>query len=585
MKTKLLIISILAGFLSSCGFFGGDAPSLTLIPYKSADKWGYIDREGKILINPQFNTANVFVDGIALVANAESKYGYIGVDGKYKINPTYKSATFFSEGLACVVPENGKPQFIDESGNVKFTVNEGKWCGIFKDGLARVVSETKDGNKYGYLDKEGKMKINAQFDAAMPFSEGLAAVASKNKETGETKWGYIDDKGSIVISYQFKNLNAENGFSEGLALVNDGKKFGFIDKVGKYIINPQFDGATSFKNGFALIQQGSMVGYIDKEGKIVINPQFSDASYFSGSMAKAASSDRKYGYIDKEGKFIINPQFESGTDFFGDIAFVENADKWGIIDKKGKYLVNPQFDRLNVDFESYKNDFVESDYFDVALVVDNFLDGTDNKNFRKLSGETTLAELRISYPGISINDYSWMAYANDNTELNDYSYLSSSQFTFSESPSLGKKPVYKTYQEYDYWKSKYITKQRVDHYENIPNDNAPLQSVTFYFNLKNGKANQKSDLIFKAIIDGFTSKASVASSGSSNVFENANMRIVVGGSGMGKGSVASYTITFIKADGTSSINGSEEEEAAHLAAMAQAAADSIAIVMAAKQYK
>lgn len=43
-------------------------------------------------------------------------------------------------------------------------------------------------NKYGYIDKTGKIVINYQFDGAGRFSEGLARVKIDNK------WGYIDLK-------------------------------------------------------------------------------------------------------------------------------------------------------------------------------------------------------------------------------------------------------------------------------------------------------------------------------------------------------------------------------------------------------
>ena len=46
-------------------------------------------------------------------------------------------------------------------------------------------------------------------------------------------------------------------------------KDGFIDKTGKYVINPQFDIAFDFSEGLAGIWIGGKRGYIDKTGKIV----------------------------------------------------------------------------------------------------------------------------------------------------------------------------------------------------------------------------------------------------------------------------------------------------------------------------
>ena len=50
----------------------------------------------------------------------------------------------------------------------------------------------KVGEKFGYIDKAGKIVINPQFDDAYNFFEGLASVGV------EDKWGYIDQTGRYV---------------------------------------------------------------------------------------------------------------------------------------------------------------------------------------------------------------------------------------------------------------------------------------------------------------------------------------------------------------------------------------------------
>ena len=49
-------------------------------------------------------------------------------------------------------------------------------------------------------------------------------------------------------------------FSEGLAAVKMGR-WGFVDKTGKVVINPQFDDAGSFSDGLAVIKLGGQFGY------------------------------------------------------------------------------------------------------------------------------------------------------------------------------------------------------------------------------------------------------------------------------------------------------------------------------------
>src|SRR5882757_9056197 len=59
------------------------------------------------------------------------------------------------------------------------------------------------------------------------------------------------------------------------------------DQTGRVVINPQFDEADSFSDGLAAVGVGGKFGYIDKQGKFVITPPFeiADLFPFSGGLA------------------------------------------------------------------------------------------------------------------------------------------------------------------------------------------------------------------------------------------------------------------------------------------------------------
>ena len=88
----------------------------------------------------------------------------------------------------------------------------------------------------------GKYTINPQFQQALSFSDGLAAVMQ------DDRWGYVDTTGNFSISPQFDKAY---GFVNGIALVGFGDlgsiKWGFIDKTGKLLLNPTFDDAWFFQ--------------------------------------------------------------------------------------------------------------------------------------------------------------------------------------------------------------------------------------------------------------------------------------------------------------------------------------------------
>jgi hypothetical protein len=74
-------------------------------------------------------------------------------------------------------------------------------------------------------------------------SQSTPEIPMKKKTCGDlwpvkkdNKWGYIDKTGRLIIPFQFDTADY---FSEGLAAVGIGEKTGYIDKTGKFVVPPQ----------------------------------------------------------------------------------------------------------------------------------------------------------------------------------------------------------------------------------------------------------------------------------------------------------------------------------------------------------
>ena len=78
------------------------------------------------------------------------------------------------------------------------------------------------------------------------------------------------------MKYNTINQVSVDRMRYGLAKVKIGGKWGYIDKTGKYVVNPQFDEVWSFSEGLAGVIIGdwktSKWGYIDKTGKYIWEP-------------------------------------------------------------------------------------------------------------------------------------------------------------------------------------------------------------------------------------------------------------------------------------------------------------------------
>jgi hypothetical protein len=473
---KSLVICSLFVFCISCTkIFQED---LKLIPVKSGEKWGYINKKGDYVINPQFVDADFFVDGLARVISSDWKTGYISENGEYKIPAKYKNGTSFSDGLAFVVSDGDYPACIDKSGEIKFQLKQAKIAFGFSEGLAVFVNSDE---KFGFVDKTGKVVLSPQFESIYPFSEGLAAVKQKDK------WGFIDKTGKMVINPQFEDILP---FSEGKAAFYDGKQWGFIDKTGKYVINPQFEGVGLFSEGMAVVMSGKECGYITENGKTKITPQFDDAANFRCGLA-LIKQDGKYGFIDKTGKLVIYPQFDISGSFIDGIAFVKIADKWGIVNKKGEYIVNLQFDNIITDRSIYflagfSYDFVISDYYNAIEFINKFFEKAGDNSFDGFTALSTLQSIvdnAIYGDEIEAND-EYSAFCLNTQKMNSEISIDKTWFHFTN-------PIYEKVKTSDSWEYRTETSKNYKFAANI-------SAIEYQFNLS-GNASDKGSSIASAL--------------------------------------------------------------------------------------
>ncbi|MDD3686500.1 MAG: WG repeat-containing protein [Bacteroidales bacterium] len=345
------------------------------------NKLGYINPQGKIVIEPTFLSAGSFTEGLAPV-RINGKYGYINEKGLFKIDPIYDFATNFNNNIS-IVYLDGSPFYIDTLGNKLFDVNF-PYIGQFQNGIAPVQSYS---GKIGFIDKKGELFIDTVFTRVQSFIDGLAVVEGLNhqpysdEENGITKnieIGVIDTLGKFIIPY---GLYSEiSDISEGYFTIEiDAEPWdtidhytsrtGFVDKSGKLVFsmdsknNCRIRGqihcglAVVFLYQYWLPQKEwldydldkSYNGYINVEGEIVINDTTIDyAQDFNDNRAIVKDKDDNYFIIDTNGNKISKDKFSRIIDyeFNNGVSFVEKNKKYGLIDTTGKYLIKPKFEEI-----------------------------------------------------------------------------------------------------------------------------------------------------------------------------------------------------------------------------------------------
>jgi len=356
-----------------------------LFRIKVAGKWGFINKAGQVIVTPAFNEVKAFSEGLAAVRDQNGKVGYIDTHGKIVVQAIFDEADpFHSEKAGVKIGR--KWGFINKAGQVIISP-QFEYVGAFSEERAPV----KNGS-WSFLDQSGKLISLNKFIEFANFSEGVAVIIAREKNTYKTN--LIDRDGKIIADLSNFGIFTYEGFKDKLLPVykkstpssfqlpilssNDSGLVGFINVEGRiaipldysvasdfqgclapvkirhgkwglintrnqFVISPLYDTEFRFSEGLAAVKTSQGSGFIDRFGKMIIEPRFSYASKFSeGLAAVQVQEGGKWGFIDHTGKFVIPPQFDKQPySFVNGLSAINTGSKLGYINKVGQYVWSP----------------------------------------------------------------------------------------------------------------------------------------------------------------------------------------------------------------------------------------------------
>lgn len=291
--------------------------------------YGYMDLDGHIICPPVWMSGTCFGSGLAGVYRRMKGWGYINAEGRVELIPAWHDAKAFSEGLALVDGSRGS-MFIDGQGKARITAKYGlEFCDSFHEGRAIIGSKDEDSDymspcdRYGFMDKNGRIIVEPQWDECENFSEGLAAVCRTERKTRleltrkRNRWG--------------------RGMRRTVArTTRREERWGYVDLQGNLVIPPKWEVAGSFSEGLATVLDGGFqLGMIDRSGEIAIPLEYNRLSSFSGGLA-AFGKCGKHGFINHKNEAVIPAEWDDClADDFGGLRAVRKNEEWMLIDLKG----------------------------------------------------------------------------------------------------------------------------------------------------------------------------------------------------------------------------------------------------------
>jgi hypothetical protein len=168
-----------------------------------------------------------------------------------------------------------------------------------------------------------------RFDTIYHFTEGFAKFKS-----GE-KYGFVDSLGNIRLVPQYLNTRH---FSEGMVAVVLTDKWGFLDKNEKLCIQPYYDEVSDFNNGITVVRRENKFNILNKQGVSLYGDDFDKIiKTYSGNFL--LYKNNKVGMADVFGRELVSTKYEEVIELGNSYIAAKEHGLWGVLNKKGDIVI------------------------------------------------------------------------------------------------------------------------------------------------------------------------------------------------------------------------------------------------------
>lgn len=282
--------------------------------------------------DPENSAAEIGLDSVRNVLNKpmwllSCKYAWVSAIVEWQQQRDFKKlmrdARLDKEENPNLLHRKERSGFMDRSGNLVFHYDGVRAESKFSDAFFYCVQKRQSAS---FVDKSGNDAFGGrEFRWAEDFSENLASVL-----VGE-KWGFIERHGHFAIEPQFEDVGS---FSDGLAAARHHGLWGFIDNKGEWVVEPRFENVLAFTEERAAVSLNDKIAIVDSRGQPITDFEFDEVGRFAEGLARTVKYETEVErhsvkFLDRDGEisFDLNSVY---LDLFGEntIGYGREANNW-----------------------------------------------------------------------------------------------------------------------------------------------------------------------------------------------------------------------------------------------------------------
>ena len=280
----------------------------------------------------------------------------------------------------------------------------------------------KQENKYGVIDKEGNIVVQAQFTNVKipnPLKSVFVCYDGDNTKVLNEKNETLYENFNNIEPLTLKNVSTDLIYEKTVLKYEENGKYGLISIDGNKITNAKYQeiDTLQYKEGELVVKENDKYGVININGYEIIKPEYdqvkADGYYSSANKYKddgyivsiTTDDGYRYGYLNNEGQKILDTKYND----LSRLAYSNKDTIYLLCAENGKYGL----------YEG-ANNIIPNEYQAITYVEDNdFCIVQKGKKYGVVNLEGSMM-LQVKYSQIDVNgDYLYVTDENSEKKVYD----------------------------------------------------------------------------------------------------------------------------------------------------------------------
>jgi hypothetical protein len=339
-----------------------------LLPVRQGLKWGYADTLKNIVITPQYDAANSFNDGLAIVEKNRKAFA-IDESGKI-LTPAFDNMMVLEDTLLSIylnqvsdtlggwgictrsgflILPTAYDEIVEIDANLFSFRKDTLWGVVNRNGVIytppvydaidlvyRDYLQLRKGKKLGLIGRDGQRYLDDLYcDISIPNNRIVAACVDRKKG-----WGAFDHTPEIFIPFGADSIFRISGYFVG-AKEKDSLACYFPSAPANFT-SYSYKKISSIDLYWAqLFDFSGNTGLTDTAGKIIVPVKYADITIGGRGMWFVADKNKKWGFYNANGELMLEPKYSGLAPFRSTVTIVFDGKLQGLINQFGELLVPP----------------------------------------------------------------------------------------------------------------------------------------------------------------------------------------------------------------------------------------------------